>query len=124
MDLHQLHERYRKRAQWVRQGRNRIVYGLPNHLVVKLPTNPAGIADNLHEAKRRNTGRELANPDKCEQYPRTWLIDCVLPVLYMEQVEVCRGDEWSLPLWVDWTDNSQVGYTRRGRLVIYDYGLN
>jgi len=118
------------RAVESHEGRNRLTFILPHGYVIKLPKNLAGVGDNIHEGKKKNTGRELQQPLKSEQYPRTRLtyVDG-LPVLFMEEVSHAHPNEihrrlGTIPAWCYHTDSFQVGFTKQGRLVSYDYGIN
>lgn len=86
--------------------------------LVKIPRNDDGVQDNYNESDNYNClvdrrGR-LA---KCRMVPGTHL-------LMMEFVRVVYYNQIPspIPMWVDTIDCQQVGYTRDGRLVAYDYG--
>jgi hypothetical protein len=96
------------------KGRNRIVYRITENYVVKVPLNWDGIEDNYHEsslAKKENQQGYFAN--------------CVMlgdMLLLMEYVEPTHKSYSELPSWVGCIDCAQVGYTKDGRLVAYDFG--
>lgn len=122
-DLAALYERYSRRALHIFYGRNRIVFELP-HCVVKLPRDAGGFADNDWEGSVSNSP-ETYNDDIHVQYPRAAVVYWRdIPVTFMEKVKDL--DPWpgydALPDWVGSVDGGQVGYTKKGRLVAYDYG--
>ena len=106
-------------------GNNRAVFQLKNY-VLKFPICDKGKADNIHEAKY--SGINIPNKDYLVQTPKARLInyegfDCLL----MEYVSQEKGMDIvtkldKVPPWIHGVDCMQVGYTRSGRLVAYDYG--
>lgn len=93
-------------------GRNRITFLHPEGIYVfKVPHNLLGRHDNEHEACIR--GDKFA---KCSRF----YIRCIA-ILRMEFVVDIGYHEW-YPKWVDRIDGQQVGWTRDGRLVAYDFG--
>ena len=111
-------------------GRNRVTVYLKN-TVIKLPRGLDGVADNEWEGSISNSEDSYNNPDHI-QYPRTRLYYIgVFPILFMERVKHASSKEISNYLGTptgsgDWTwsvDCGQVGFTRKGRLVAYDYGI-
>jgi hypothetical protein len=108
-------------------GRTRNVIDLGSW-VVKLPKTEVGILDNLQE---HDTGSyfRIVNMKNLDivQYPKTRLVAIAkykyIPILFMEKVTLIK-DTYNLPNWVDQIDGRQVGYTKDGRLVAYDYGRN
>lgn len=111
--------RFQSRAIKRSEGRNRIVFDLGNGLVVKLPKNAAGASDNIYESKQHGP-----------QYPRTKIVFCLnVPVLFAQIVIPANEDQifeklGTIPRWVYSIDRKQVGFTRKGDLVAFDYGLN
>lgn len=123
-----LYKRYTKKAKAIHYGRNRIVFDM-GYYVVKLPSDHAGFGDNDWEGSVSNGPEQLANPLDYIQYARTRLMYVQdIPVCLMEKVstehEVHPFSDKSMPDWVSSVDCGQVGYTRRGRLVAYDWGYN
>lgn len=121
-----LHARYWARTAIVHGGRNRNVFDFGAY-VVKLPKNGDGCADNDWEGSLSN-GESLGDMREI-QYARTRMAYWRgVPVVFMEKVEHARPAEIVARLGYepDWTmsvDCGQVGFTRDGRLVAYDYGL-
>lgn len=127
--LEPLYARFIKKALATYGGRNRNVFLLPGNLVVKLPRNCLGFSDNDWEGSISNSKESYERPGYI-QYPRTRLAyQDDVPILFMEYAEfqtsaqlVARyGEE---PSWVWGVDCGQVGLTRRGRLVAFDYGVH
>jgi hypothetical protein len=123
-ELYALHCRFEVKSSFCFEGRNRNVFELA-HCVVKLPKNPDGYTDNDWEGSVSNSSQTY-NSIRHIQYPRKRLIYFKdIPVLFMEKIIPV---DWSLekqsdyPRWTDQVDCAQVGYTKEGRLVAYDYG--
>lgn len=107
-------EELEKRYGAPQEGRHRRVF-LDREAgeVVKVPLFPSGLDANLQEL--------------VEQEPhlaRTWLDEDSetfgLPLLRMELVEPASRMQ-PLPRWTRHIDDQQVGWTRDGRLVAYDW---
>jgi hypothetical protein len=96
--------------EWIGLGRHRAVFRR-GHTVVKVPVSIEGWHDNLREADR---WRARAHPH---------LARCRLagPLLVMVWCERYDRPAELLPRWTDAIDCQQVGRTRQGRLVAYDY---
>ncbi len=100
------------------EGRNRRVY-TSKFVVFKIPLNDKGILDNIAEAE--------SYKNKSLPYPqaRCRIITILgLSVLLMERLEIpfLSLYDKSLPAWIDLLeDGRQAGYTRNGKLVVYDY---
>lgn len=103
------------KCKYLGQGRNRIVYLLPSGKnVIKIPINEYGLYNNWDEAtifSRREDGCYIPLA-RCKMVKDT-------PYLIMEYVEQTK-DPYVEP-WTYSVDCSQVGYTRSGKLVAYDY---
>ncbi len=118
-------ERYMQRSNnQVFTGRNRNVFILKNNIVVKIPVNLCGIADNDWEGSISN-----ANDDPEEiRFARTRLTYYKgVPIVFMEHVTYAgkREIEKRLgyePDWVMSVDGGQVGFNTKGQLVAFDYG--
>ena len=96
---------------WLGSGRGRVAFRHKNY-VVKIPYTTDGERFNRIEAhtyKNYNTKGRLA---RCRMH------GIMLVMEYIEQIK----DHNDLPLWVSYIDCEQVGYTRTGKLVAYDYG--
>jgi hypothetical protein len=118
--LLELYKRYfDKKPERVETGRNRTTFIFRTY-VVKLPRNHGGLGDNDWEGSISNA--EDSDPNDV-QYARTRLVYVgEIPIIFMERVTHAYGER--LPEWAMSVDCGQVGYTRSGRLVAYDYGLN
>jgi len=119
--LKTLYERYAPRSQSeISVGRNRICINLGAY-IIKLPRNGAGFIDNDWEGSISNAPGE--NTETEIQYPHTRLfyVKKKVPILFMETVT--PAPFLKSPEWVYAIDSGQVGYTKRGRLVAYDYGI-
>ena len=128
-----LFRRYAKGSANFELGRTRVVF-LHRNYVVKFPVAEDGVGDNDWEGSVSNIPGH--STDDIIQYARTRMIYIEpygFPIVFMERVtpvsyrELCviyglEGKE--PPPWIDSVDCQQVGYTRSGRLVAYDYGLN
>ena len=96
---------------WLGAGRGRVAFRRKNY-VVKIPYTTGGEGFNRMEAhsyKNYNAQGRLA---RCRMH------GIMLVMEYIEQIE----DHDGLPPWVEYIDCEQVGYTRTGKLVAYDYG--
>jgi hypothetical protein len=99
-------------------GRHRAVYDAGRN-VLKVPRHEKGYYDNLWEHdKSRSYG---LRPDvngifyaRCRALPSG--------ILVMEKV-IDPPSRMSLPDWVGYVDCQQVGLTRDGRIVAYDFGV-
>lgn len=123
-ELYNLYARFDNKAIACFEGRNRNVFELGQYMV-KLPKNRDGYTDNDWEGSVSNSAQTYDSPRHI-QYPRKHLIYFkTIPVLLMEKIIPV---DWSLekqsdyPRWIDQVDCAQVGYTKEGRLVAYDYG--
>lgn len=95
------------------QGRNRIVFGISENYVAKIPINEKGVFDNGYERRCFKRGH-VAYP-----YARCRMLGDF--VLIMERLNLKVNKE-DLPDWVKYVDCAQVGWNSRGKLKIYDYG--
>jgi hypothetical protein len=122
-----LYKRFLSRADHTFQGRNRTAIVLNDRIVVKLPMCYLGFEDNEWEGSVSNTP-ESFDDQNYEQFPLTRLTyQNKVPVLFMQKVHPLNQQEivdhfGSEPDWVKSIDSGQVGITRFGRLVAYDYG--
>lgn len=123
-----LYRRYLGKGVPYEVGRTRITF-LFRTYVVKLPWSHDGFADNDWEGSVSNMPETVGDYEHY-QYARTRLAYVGdIPVTFMERVEPARfadvddffdGEE---PWWIACVDCGQVGFTRKGRLVAYDYGV-
>lgn len=101
------------------EGRNRLVFG-HNGFVIKVPKDTAGYFDNEREARISRMFGRLPNLDgvcyaRCHLLPNGWLV--------MERVvEYLNYGHPECPEWGGFIDCCQVGKTKDGRVVAYDYG--
>lgn len=99
---------------FIGQGRTRAVFLLPGgRYVVKIPVDEMGYHDNWSEARQAKRDGWLYKHQvaRCRLMKNGWLV--------MEYVKPATGEE--LPDWVGSVDCGQVGWTRDGRLVAYDF---
>jgi hypothetical protein len=102
------------------EGRGRLVYKHKNW-VIKIPKDDWGLGDNYHEATVSKIYKNRPNGNgvyfaKCKITP------CGL--LVMEYVDTTSINYKTLPEWTGFVDCNQVGLTKDGRLVAYDYGIS
>lgn len=98
------------------RGRHRVVFREGDE-VIKIPCVDDGNLSNDREI------RFYANSHECRA--RCWKDESlssnqhlIIRMEYVTQVEDTRN----LPDWIDHIDGYQVGYTKEGRLVAFDYG--
>ena len=101
-----------KRLKFIGEGRHRAVFKTRSgRYVVKFPVGEGGELANYREARDfKESGDRLA---RCRIIVLQG-VEC----LVMEFVTMAKGP---LPSWVDFIDCQQVGITRRGELVAYDW---
>lgn len=120
-----LYTRYLTKGKDCFCGRTRNAIDLGNNWIVKLPRTERGIRDNEqeHDISSRFKVTNMKNLELI-QYPKTRLVttEKYIPVLFMEKV--IKITTYELPHWTEQIDGRQVGYTKDGRLVAYDYGTN
>lgn len=104
-------------------GRHRTVWvdgdGVWVYKVPCLHSPIEGIDANIDEISRVAFGKEEYTPERVEVRMED------IPVVKMEYVSCWRNyhsNASEMPRWVDWIDCRQVGYTKDGRLVAYDWG--
>jgi hypothetical protein len=96
---------------WLGYGRGRIAFKRKDY-VFKIPYNEYGLGFNYFEADTyKNNPRDI--------YAKCRMFGSLLVMEYVEPVENMTAD---MPSWAWDTDMYQVGYTRAGKLVVYDYG--
>lgn len=124
-DLYNLHKRYLARYGLPEVGRHRATY-LANNYVIKLPVHPNGFADNDWEGSLlSDINKDIARTRLVLYGPKGFEI----PIVLMERVkpldteaeieaygERARETAWN-------TDCMQVGLSKRGNVVAYDYGM-
>lgn len=127
-ELAALHLKYALKAYQVYSGRNRNTFILSDRIVVKLPRNFDGFTDNDWEGSISNSIESFNHPEHI-QYPKTKLVFVTeVPIVFMQRITPLQSTEitqmfGSEPDWTFSVDCGQVGITRQGRLVAYDYGL-
>lgn len=115
--INALIRRMMEKYEYLGCGRNRIVFRLKSkNYVVKVPVNLAGNSDNCFEAKKQDFGYPVAKAK------RVIIGDFCCAV--MEYVEHADRFKHELPDWTDFVDCRQVGFTKKGELVAYDFGYN
>ncbi len=98
------------------EGRNRLVF-LHGNFVVKVPRNDYGCYDNEREA---DISRSFRHGNGGIHYARCRLIPGSF-ILVMELVDLVFKNPKENGWW-DFVDCQQVGLTRFGKLVAYDFG--
>lgn len=115
--INALIRRMMEKYEYLGCGRNRIVFRLKSkNYVVKVPVNLAGNSDNCFEAKKQDFGYPVAKAK------RVIIGDFCCAV--MEYVEHADRFDNELPDWTGFVDCGQVGFTKKGELVAYDFGYN
>ncbi len=108
-----------KRLVFINEGRHRAVFKTPSgKFVVKIPIAEGGWWANHQEA------RDFQNKDRWlgdDRLARCRLIDVAGTECLVMELVTMPVDRESLPNWTDAVDCQQVGYTRRGKLVAYDW---
>lgn len=99
-------------------GRQRAVFRLNEDCVLKVPISAEGQISNWVEAHTYQSSR---NETPCIYAACRPSLFEDLPCLEMEFVE--QGCPDPAPDWTDFIDCRQIGWTRDGRLVAYDYGI-
>lgn len=101
--------------QLIGEGRHRIVFRHGDRFVLKIPKGNEGLHANYLEADRYRHRRIDWLPialARCRLLPNGWLVmEYADPLPYPEH-----------PEWASYVDCQQVGRTRDGRVVAYDYG--
>lgn len=111
----------KKRLVLVGAGSTRIAYATRSgRYVVKIPVNGFGVLANVQEARdfRVNPHKHKGDMARCRLI-RLGDEPCCL---MMERVTPVDRDI-AMPDWVWKVDNGQIGFTRRGKLVAYDWSL-
>lgn len=120
-----LDQRYRDRATEILEGRNRRVYVMGSY-VIKVPRNLDGIADNDWEGSVRN-GAVIGEYNTIYPKHKRLAYWKSIPIVFMELVVPATSKQivkrlGKVPPWVGFVDCGQVGFTKHGLLVAYDYG--
>lgn len=103
------------------KGRHRVVFfDRKNNEVIKIPISDSGIAANFQELDYQDDNLAITNLDE------KLSIKYHIPIIRMEYVkpismEDLEEKEGKIPGWVYSIDSAQVGYTKDGRLVAYDW---
>lgn len=108
-------------------GRNRAVFKLRSgNYVIKVPLNEYGFLDNGREASVVSNKKDLEDDDI--KYPQTRYVEYdEIPCVVMEYVSPIENNEEyqkNKKWWFDYVDCRQVGFTRKGEIVAFDYGVN
>jgi len=96
-------------------GRNRCTFKSKN-FVFKVPRNYDGIDDNQYESSVR------FKPDWTDYASAKIVLIKNFPVLLMVKVDI-NVDSDKLPSWVKFIDGNQVGYNKKGKIQVYDFGV-
>ena len=99
------------------EGRHRIVFfDYDNDQVIKVPISDSGIAANFQELDIQDKHLAITDLDL------NLSIKYGMPILRMELVKpILMEDLKNLPDWIYDIDMVQVGHTKDGRLVAYDW---
>lgn len=119
--LSSLYNRFAIRAERVDEGRNRSAMVFHNY-VVKVPKNFSGIIDNGYEMCA--TDEHFARTRSFVVRTKSWTV----PILFMERVFPATDEEiierlGKLPEWVSKIEKHQVGFSKNGKLLAYDFGI-
>lgn len=116
--------------QFVAKGSFRACYKRPNRKwVLKVPRIKKGIQDCVNEASMFKHREGKYNP-KAEEHMQGALAPCrivkiaEMPCLIMPEVDTTLRNRYNdHPKWTHMLrDGRQIGTTRRGKVVVYDYG--
>jgi hypothetical protein len=100
------------------ETKNRMVFANKRN-VFKLPMNVYGWSDNAMECYKFKQAWRLQ--DKKCNLARCRIIDITeVPILIMQRLYPIPED-MKLPDWVDFIDSQQVGLSRDGRILAFDY---
>jgi len=110
-------------------GLRRCVFVFKNY-VIKVPINYNGVRDNDWEGSISDLGPDINDIS----YPKTKLAypkvkNSYIPIVFMEYVKWATTKEIKeklgyYPDWIGYVDCGQVGFTKSGRLVAFDYGIS
>ena len=105
-------------------GTSRVTY-LSTRVVFKVPINDRGFRGNDWEASLMSIGKE-GDKYYIPLARSRFLPKCEIPVVVMERVEEAslnniEGRLGYIPDFVSAVDMGQVGWTRKGKLVAFDY---
>lgn len=112
-------KRWFRKGKWkfLGEGSTRRTYLLPSgRRVIKFATSDCGLYDNEREVRdyRKDTTGRLA---RCR--PLTYKGQLCSIMQYVEPIKT--EDRPTLPTWCWSIDCTQVGHTRKGKLVAYDW---
>lgn len=107
-------------------GTSRVTY-LSKHVVFKVPINNDGFRNNDWEASLLSIGKDENDPNYIPLAYSRFLPGCGIPVVVMEKVREATKDEiiakfGAIPDFVYNVDMGQVDWTKKGKLVVFDYG--
>lgn len=119
--VYKLAKKLQKKYPNVELGRNRIVF-ISKFCVFKIPTSDDGIIDNDWESSLSNA--EVRDEEEI-YYANTKVITIDdLLCCVMQKVEPYHFKDYkTVPDWVKSVDGGQVGHSRNGILMAYDFGL-
>lgn len=119
--------RLANKYELIGSGRNRATFKLKSgNYVIKFPLSEAGEGDNDWEASIVSNKSEESDEIK---YPKTRYITlngfvCVV-MEFVDDLSSNPEEYWFLKEdWFNSVDGGQVGKTKSGHIVAYDYGLN
>jgi hypothetical protein len=113
---------YKDQLEFIGEGRSRRVYRhKKTNYVIKIPLDNYGADDNYIEASASKSFYKDKDLDEYLPCARCRLFKGIFLVMeYVEYVKNPYSNE--MPDWVGCVDCGQVGYTRNGDLVAYDFG--
>ena len=127
--LSQMETKFKKEFgyEYLGRGSYRIGFEVNSDWIIKFPTSDSGVECNLLEAKLYEIYMRTGHYAKCyiKEYHR-------IPLIVMENVKDYYESPFpyyqdedidkDLPHWAHHEDGPQVGYNKKGKLKIYDYG--
>jgi len=97
---------------FIGKGLSREVY-VSERYVYKLPYTDKGINDNYYEARICKQSISRCAPCRVIHIQD-------IPILVMERLDLKLSKE-EIPEWADWIDCRQVGRSRSGKILAYDF---
>jgi hypothetical protein len=109
----------KRKYEFIGNGGTRIGFKHGN-VVIKIPLNQCGVADNKTEAELYKTSTQKHLLARCKLLPtNNWLVMTYVKDLIKNDIDV---ESW--PDWVHYMDSNQAGRTISGKIVAYDYACD
>jgi len=123
-ELYQIHKFMCKKYGTPKLGTSRVTY-LSKFVVFKIPISEDGFGMNDFEASLMGFGEEQ-DPWYIPLAKSKHLPQCGMPIVVMEKVipadnEMILSIMGTIPSFVNSVDMGQVGFTKSGKLVAFDY---